>query len=307
MTLGAVVLGLVVLGRAVMLPTCPGGGQDEPPPREDVFVAAWREFARLQTLERESSEAEELVTRLRELSQRRSPEAEALLLEARLELWGTGQAGEAARRLAEVPVREIGPQACWYAVEVLPPGPARVAALLRAMAATPSLSSAQARRALDVALEEAVALRLATGALAIQEVLQARFQAAWSAADLSLTHHRLGHRERADALLAEAIAREQAEGRATADLWFRRGSAAFGNGDERAARSYLGRALAGGSEDGALMLGLIDLLDERLEAARMSFRTSILSPQPAAWALRGWGLTLLPGKSATTAETSPDR
>lgn len=265
--------------------------------RDEAFAAAWRELVRLQTLERESGEAQALAARLLELSRRRSPAPEALLLEAQLGRWGSGEPGEAAVRLAKVPLRLLEPGACWFAVEVLPPGAVRVQALLRAMAATASLSNAQARLAFDVALEEALALRLNQGARPIQEVLHARFRAAWSGADLSLTHHRLGHAELADALMAEAIAREEAAGRPTADLWSRRGVAAFGNGDERAARSYLGRALAGGSMDGALMLGLIDLLDERLTAARMSFRTSILSPRPAAWALRGWGLTLLPAGS----------
>ena len=42
------------------------------------------------------------------------------------------------------------------------------------------------------------------------------------------------------------------------------------------------------------MLGRLDLDAGRLEAARKGFRASILSDRPAAWALRGWGLTLLP-------------
>jgi len=265
--------------------------------QDAAWEAAWNELTRLQTLERESAEGQELAARLLDLCQRRAREPRATLLEARIDRWASeepGAPGEAATRLAGIPAREFSARECWLAIEVLPADSARVAVVLRALASTPELTREQAQLAYEVALEEALALRLDRGARPIQEVLQARFQAAWSAANLSLTHHRLGHAEVADAILAEAITREEAAQRPTADLWSRRGVAAFGNGDESEARHYLGRALAAGSADGTLMLGLIDLLGGHLEAARMGFRTSILSDQPAAWALRGWGLTLLP-------------
>ena len=145
-------------------------------------------------------------------------------------------------------------------------------------------------------------MRLAEGALPIQEVLHARYQTVWSAIDLALTRTRLGDREGADTALAATIEREEGAGRPSADLWSQRGISALGFGDERRARDYFGQALARGSEDAALVLGWLELEAGRLEAARKAFRPSILSEQPAAWALRGWGLTLLPAPHAVRAD-----
>jgi len=158
-----------------------------------------------------------------------------------------------------------------------------------------------------VVANEARALRLEQGALPIQLVLQERYLAAWSAIDLAVTHSRLGNVAALDILLASAIQREEAEGRPTADLWSRWGLARLGFGDESTARDYLGRALARGSTDAALVLGLMDLRAGRLESARNGLRPLILSDPPAAWALRGWGVSLLPPAHTEPAVGPPHR
>lgn len=267
--------------------------------QDSAWEGAWDGVDRLKTLERESPEAEALASELVAIARRRPQDPRAHLLEAQVARWSTGASGDILSMLQTVPARQLSVRECWLAAEVLPPGHVRTAVLLRALSGTPELSTDLLNMAWRMAVEEALALRLNQGARPVQEILHQRYQAAWSAIDLSITHRTLGHGVEADAMLAEAIAREEAAQRSTADLWSRRGVAAFGNGDERQARHYLGRALTRGSMDATLMLGLIDLLAGRHEAARMGFRTSILSDQPAAWALRGWGVTLLPEANGT--------
>lgn len=254
--------------------------------------AAWSDLARLKRLERGSSEAGALAARLFEVVREHRGEPRGELLEAQLALW-RGTDPRTAATLEMLPSRTFSGEESWLLVEVLPPGEKRVAALLRALATTESLSREELLLAWNTAVDEALALRL-SGTRSIQESLDARYRATWSAIDLALTYQRLGEGGRADAVLAEAIAREESLGRPTAELWSRRGIAAFGNGDDLDARHYLGRSLAQGFGDASVVLGLMDLLDGRLDAARMGFRASILSDPPAPWGLRGWGMTLLP-------------
>jgi len=49
-----------------------------------------------------------------------------------------------------------------------------------------------------------------------------------------------------------------------------------------------------GSRDAALLLAWMDLEHGRLEGARAGFRAALYDDPSGAWALRGWGLALLP-------------
>ena len=267
--------------------------------QDAAWEGAWDGVDRLKTLDRETPAAQALVSELVSIARRRPEDPRAGLLAAQVGRWSPGDAGDILSVLETLPARELSVRECWLAAEVLPTGRVRTAVLLRALLGTSELTIDALNMAWRMAGEEALDLRLNQGARPIQVILDERYRAAWSAIDLSITPRTLGHGELADAILAEAIAQEEAAQRSTADLWSRRGVAAFGNGDEREARHYLGRALTRGSTDATLMLGLINLLAGRREAARMDFRTSILSDQPAAWALRGWGLTLLPEATGT--------
>ena len=98
----------------------------------------------------------------------------------------------------------------------------------------------------------------------------------------------------ADAVLADVIASQEAAGRPTGDLWSQRGISALAAGDNRRALNYFGRALARGSSNAAVVLARMDLDAGRRRAARIGFRALLWYGEPGAWALRGWGLSLLP-------------
>jgi|GEM_PF-7117546 len=162
-----------------------------------------------------------------------------------------------------------------------------------------------ARRALgsgagEVAGErQALAFRLGTAladrgdldaAAELQVVLHQRVRADWSAINASITLVRLGRSREAEALLAEHEPRAVARG----DVANHRGLAAMGRGDSAAARSHFARALVAGSRDAGLSLARLDLVAGHRARARAGFRPAVDDPEPHAWGLRGWGLTLLP-------------
>ena len=78
------------------------------------------------------------------------------------------------------------------------------------------------------------------------------------------------------------------------DLYDRRALGRIGAGRTDLARRDLGAALARGSSDAGVVLGRIALTEGRLEDARAIFRELLAEEPPQAWALRGWGLTMLP-------------
>jgi len=261
---------------------------------EPDWPAVWDDLLRLEALDAGAPEAGGLALDLDRIAQEQGHTPRGELLRhhlARLE--GT---------LPEQPPGFGGGDAwpfegreSWLAAEVVPPGAPRVRAILRSMDLL--AASADGRfvmLAWNTAVEEARALRLNEGALPIQTRLHEEFQATWSGLDLSLTWMWLGHHAVSDRLLAEAIALEEAAGNPTADIWSRRGIGALAAGDKRRALDYLGRALARGSSDAAVVLARMDLDAGRRRAARIGFRALSWDEDPGAWALRGWGLTLLP-------------
>lgn len=163
--------------------------------------------------------------------------------------------------------------------------------------------------ALRVAWETGVAAARALGledAIAIQGALDERHPAPWSAMDLALTLGLAGRTDEADSVLERAL--ERADRAASAELWSRRGLLWLGAGDERRARDGLGRALARGSGDAAVLLAWLDLERGLLREARAGFRPGLYDDPPGAWSLRGWGLCLLPPARPATprAPTNPE-
>ena len=272
------------------------GGAEAPDPVD--WPRTWDALGALEAMVPGAPGSQERANELAELARDAAGSPRGTLLRARLDAWAGQPHGPVARELAQVSLADLTPRETWLAAEILPGGPARVRAVLDAMQATPELARDELLLAWNISVEEARALRLTEGALPIQSALHERNQADWSAMDLGLTLARLGDREGLDATLGEAIARARAAGSPVADLWSVWGTATAGFGDTERAMDYLGRALAHGSSDAGLVLGLMDLEAGRLAAARRGFRPSILSEPPAAWALRGWGMTLLP--EATT-------
>ncbi len=269
--------------------------------QEATWAEAWAEVDRLPELPAAAPERAELLATLEERAARAreatpgTPEhTRGLLLAARLESLSPGEgAGSARERLTRAPLAGLEGDELWRLAAALPACPLRVTSVLQALRTTEPTREQQLL-AFEIGVEEAQALRLAGGARPIQELLHERYPAIWSTIDLSLTLSRLGEETALDALMKTAIPRERAAGWPVADLWSSWGTATVGFGDIARGRGYLGRAVAGGSSNAALVLSRMDLLDGRLEAARSGFRPSILSSPPHAWALRGWGTSLLP-------------
>jgi hypothetical protein len=261
--------------------------------REEDWPTVWNDLARLEALGPQDEGVDELVAALAAVAREERGTARGELLSAHLDR----RAGRPIARpeaLAELRPDELSGPETWLLAGVLPAGPARVRALLAALERTPAPGRDELLLAWRSAVDEARALRLAECARPLQEILHERYRAPWSAIDLALTCSRLGDEAGVARVLGETIAHEEAAGRSSADLWSTWGNAVLGFGDESRARDYLGRALARGSTNAALVLGRLELDAGRLEAARMSFRPSILSERPAAWAVRGWGTSLLP-------------
>jgi hypothetical protein len=264
----------------------------------------WGRLERLKGMERGDPAAEPLLRELRAaVSSAAGGEGDSrrVLLEAEVERWSGRDPGLFAQRLAETPPATFTGREAWLLAEVLPAGPARVQAVLRALDDTAALGQDQLLFAWNVSVEEARALRYEAGALPIQERLWRRSPASWSGSDLSRTLSLIGRSAEADAVLTETIALEEAAGRPTMDLWSQRGIQTLGAGNEALARDYFGHALGQGSMDAALVLGREDLAHGRLDAARKGLRPPILSGDDTGWALRGWGLALLPAAHARAA------
>ena len=263
--------------------------------QDDAWAATWAQLARLEASDPASADADALATEL-ERSTRIDgvDEMRSTLLRARLERFRGRDTTEIGRALGRFSLTSYSPHECWLLAEVVAGRDARARTVLRGLHTTRDLSREQQVFAWKTAVDSARALRLADNALPIFRILHERYVAAWSAIDLTLTLSRLGDVEGVAKVMSETIAREEAAGRPSADLWSTWGNATLGFGDESTARDYFGQALARGSTNAALVLGRLELLAGEWGAARRSFRPSIMLDDPAAWAARGWGLTLLP-------------
>ena len=195
-------------------------------------------------------------------------------------------------------------EAAWAAVEAAAPdAPVRSEALREALRLQDGpLEGPRLQLAWTVGVEASRALRL-DEAIEIQTYLEHWHPADWSSMDLALSLGKSGRTEEADGVLARAIAREGAQGRFVGELWNRRGLLALGNNDERSARNHLGRALARGSGDAAVVLARLDLREGSFQTARAGFRSRLYDVPPGAWAQRGWGLSML--RPSSSPEPNP--
>lgn len=125
--------------------------------------------------------------------------------------------------------------------------------------------------------------------------------AIWSLEILEGTCRRLGLYDHAAAVIQEQLGRTP-RGPDQVFLLERRALVAAGAGDESAQVEFLGRALAAGGVDAQQVLGRRALSAGRLDRARGLFRglverRTLEGGVNAPWALRGWGVTLLPGRA----------
>ena len=186
----------------------------------------------------------------------------------------------------------VGAPDDWSELAALPAGPERgqrVAALLESAEGPLSIEAQQLAYEAGSRASDALDLELA---LRIQLPLHARVSAPWSAANLALTQGRKGNVDAADgiyAVLVQQVPADQVPG-----IWGQRGILALGAGRGVSARAYLGRAMALGDPDASAVLAREALARHNLIAARNGFRTSLGRTQAHPWALRGWGLSLLP-------------
>jgi hypothetical protein len=271
----------------------------------DAWAQLWTELETLRFGKISPGEANVFRAHLEEALRQGTEGPRAELLHASLEAVAGNDSRAVAARLAALEPNPFTPRELWLLADLLTPGPERARLVLAALAAPTTLSYWQVLLAWNVSVDESRALRLAETALPIQLALHERNQAPWSAEDLALTYRVLDQRGAADQVLAETIALEEAAGRRVPGLWQKRGLNALGFGDEPAARDYLGRALAQGSNEAGLVLARLDLAAGRTSTARRGFQALIITEPPLDWAWRGWGTTLLPSPFAAPVQRPP--
>lgn len=145
----------------------------------------------------------------------------------------------------------------------------------------------------------------------LAEAMHAVTAAPWSAEVLEGTCRRLGDYASADRVLAEQLQRP-ADPAVRRTLLERRAIVAAGAGWLEREREFLGRALAAGGPDAYQMLARRALAEGRLARARALFRALVerhlTTPAEAPpWALRGWGITLLPATEPPSARAPGKR
>ena len=150
------------------------------------------------------------------------------------------------------------------------------------------LDAAQVRQVFDGWIEAAQDLRF-DEALALGVPLHAEVKADWSAISLSLTLNRSGRWSEADRVLEEAIEL----GIDPVAMWTQRGIYALGAGREDLARSFLSRAIEGGSVDALAVVARLELSHGRYAAAREGFRKVLLLEPDYPWGGSGFGLSLV--------------
>jgi hypothetical protein len=199
-----------------------------------------------------------------------------------------GCGGELLSDLAQV--GDPQPQASLLTLE---PGVARARELAKHLA---QLEGDELQAHLVVAFEEFMlqsrAFRLDL-ACPLAEAMHASAGATWSAMSLALVSTRAGDSARARTVLGEQLDRTP-EGVEQYELLERLGLAILGAGDERQALAPLGSALARGSANAGVVLGRLALEEGRLAQARTLFRCLLREQPPQSWALRGWGLSMIP-------------
>lgn len=179
------------------------------------------------------------------------------------------------------------------AVRALAPGKERALALVEILPAVPEPRLGDA---LQLGFEEFLA---AAGrydseiALPLAEAMHARADAPWSAMSLSLIHTRCGDPSRGADVLRKAIVKAP-DSATKRDLVAALGLALVVSGEREPGMAAFGSAFCRGSDNAGVVLGRLALREGKLERARSIFRTLLRSTPPPAWALRGWGLSLLP-------------
>ncbi len=266
--------------------------------------AAWAKLERLETLRSTSTEWLRLYAELEQLAETRNGVPRhgyrGRLLDAHL----ARVAGDAPRPYAavEIPAR-WEPGEAWLAARVLEPGVVRASAFGLALAEAQNDPTELQRRltaAYDAFGADVLELRLESAeqlALAMHDAADAT----WSALTLALLSTRLGRFDRAEALLALEYGRARGSVERL-DVLGRWAIAALGAGRAERARDRLGVALALGSGDAHQILGLLALSRGAMNRARRLFgallvRDALAGREPlesTPWALRGWGLALLP-------------
>jgi len=159
----------------------------------------------------------------------------------------------------------------------------------------------------QAAVDAAQAFEL-DAAIAVQQELERRHRAPWSAMDLALSLGWAGRSEEAARVLAGALkpARAQETPRGLlGEIYEGLGLLRLGLGDEAGARDYLGHSLLLGSVNAAIVLARMDLQDGRRAAARDGFRAAFAHQDTSGWGLRGWGLAQLPSPSGAQERKIP--
>lgn len=177
----------------------------------------------------------------------------------------------------------------WADICAQPAGEARALAMAEWIAqGEGALPADQAQAAWEAAVAEADALRWQS-AIPLQRELHRRVQQDWSALNLALSLNRSQGAEAADGVLAAQLPRSHAP----AELWSQRGIYWIGADEIERGRNCLGRALALGSSDAAVVLAREDLQRGEVARARAALRDLVTEQPPGPWALRGFGLALL--------------
>ena len=271
----------------------------------EFWPGIWRLLERLEAMDAREAEATRLEAQIRDASLQRKarspggvdPALEDFrfrLLSAHLARW---RGDEDALLAPDGAPSRYAPAEAWLAARVLEPGLARALAFAQALEeASDAVALARQIVAYDAFQVEVASFR-GEAARILAHAMHASAQLTWSATCVEFISRRLGDYDAADAVLMERLQQTDVPGERL-DLLQLRGLGAMGAGRTRQARDLLGRALALGGADAAPMLGREALALGRRERAAALFRT-LLTPSrdPAPntpWALRGWGLSLLP-------------
>jgi len=181
----------------------------------------------------------------------------------------------------------------WQRAQALESGEERALALEAALA---EVSPEELPACLQLAFEEFLAATRGFRtdlALPLAEAMHARAGATWSAMSLALVSTRVGRGARAREVLAAQL-EITPEGVDRFELLERLGLALLGAGDRRGAHAGLGAAFTRGSSNAGVVLGRLALAGGQRKRARALFRTLLDEERGRSWALRGWGLSMLP-------------
>ncbi|MCA8980376.1 MAG: hypothetical protein H6831_06365 [Planctomycetes bacterium] len=127
----------------------------------------------------------------------------------------------------------------------------------------------------------------------LMRAMHDRAHGGWSAESLAMVMVRQGRYDEARALLTEQLATVD-DPTERAALLQARALHALGRGEDAVARRDLGAALLLGSSDAEVVLALLALSHGELERARVTSRALLARDPAPAWALRSWGLSMLP-------------